>query len=348
MEVVVSSEKIENELNAISSATSMIEEVSERFIMVNCICICCLLALSITTLHAEDFDRDVSEESIAEQKAAYHKLVTGESSVGYQGVRRSATLMSAPSARPMLMAAAAPLVANVVGRQETSGEKKRMVKVSYDLNTSYQCTVACDILVDGVALPGPLTFTEDSNIGMVSGGKNRTIYWDAKKDWNNKKSERVKARVTVAETDVPTTWAHITIAWAEWGGRDVDICGYWLDKSSVKVGWSYSSGSTDSAWRSVWKGDNTGTGPEYVDVAVAEGEILGGVTSRKYRIHFNYFGAAASTPKVRVTVSSNGVTKSTTCSASTRSGLKAETSDPHVTITFDSSGTPTSISASAN
>ena len=274
------------------------------------------------------FQLNGAEVSIAEQKASLHRQLTGESAVGYRGVRLATKA-----------AIASPLVENVVGCQLVDGT----VQISYDLNSSYQCEVFCAISVDGVLLAGPLTFAEGSCVGITTGGQGKKIIWKAKSDWDNQRSDRVKALVTATETDVPSSWAHITIAWSEWGGKDIDICGYWVDKPEVQVGYSHGSGSTASAWRSAWKGDNTGSGPEYVLVAVAENEILSGVTSRRYRIHFNHYGEAAANPHVRVTVFSNGVTKSKTCRANTRRRSAATTTDPYVTISFDENGTPTSI-----
>lgn len=281
------------------------------------------------------------EAALAREKARIHKEATGEDTVGNVSFRRRMTVLAAPSR--LLTAnegtAATPLVSNVVGKQK----RDKTVEITYDINSSYQCSVSCDIAVNDSFLPTPLSFKDGSHVGIVSGGANRTITWLASNDWPNQKSDKVKARITVVETDVPQTWAHITIEWAQWGGSDIDICGYWIDQPSIKVGFSHGSGSSSSTWRSMWKGDNTGSGPEYVLVGVAPGEILSGVSSRKYKIHFNHYGTAASNPHVKVTVSSNGSTRSKVCNAATRRGSAANTSDPYVVITFDESGTPISI-----
>ena len=282
-------------------------------------------------------------DNIAEvkEKEKIHKEATGEDSVGNISFRRMMTALAVSSQLPITntRVAATPLVSNVVGKQN----RDQSVIITYDLNSSYQCSVSCDIAVNDSFLPTPLSFKDGSHVGIVSGGANRSITWLATDDWPNQKSNKVKARITVVETDVPQTWAHITIEWAKWGGSDIDICGYWIDKPSIKVGFSHGSGSSSSSWRSMWKGDNTGSGPEYVLVGVAPGEILNGVSSRKYKIHFNHYGTAASSPHVKVTVSSNGSTLSKISDAATRRGSAANTSDPFVVITFDGSGTPMSI-----
>ena len=221
----------------------------------------------------------------------------------------------------------------------------KMVDVYYDLLSSgdYQCNVSMSMTDNGSPV-AVNTYAQDGDIGEgVVPGTGKHIAWDAGADWPNKYSQRFQVTVTATETDIPKTWATITISWASYGGKDLDICGYWVDQPGVKVGYSHGSGSTGSTYRSRWKGDNTRSGPEYVLVGVNENDIASGVTTRKYRIHFNYYKTAGSPAKADVTVKANGVTKRRTSSASTHKGNAASTSDPSVTITFDSDGTPISI-----
>lgn len=233
------------------------------------------------------------------------------------------------------------LARNVVGKQLENGT----VEISYDINSAYQCNVSCDISVEGTKLPTPLSFIAGGAIGIVQPGTAKKIIWDAHKDWPNKKSDAVKAILTVTETDAPGDWANIAIEWSEWGGKDIDICGYWLAHTSGKMGYAHTSAKQDlsTAWKSMWKGDNTGSGPENVLVHVANDELGDSTVERQYRIHFNHYGQAASSPHVRVTVNGNGKTLSKVCSAATRRGNAASTSDPYVTITFDESDTPIAI-----
>lgn len=221
----------------------------------------------------------------------------------------------------------------------------RLVDVYYDLQSSgdYQCNVSMSMMDNGSAIPVN-TYAQDGDIGEgVVPGTGKHIVWDAGADYPNRRSEKFQVSITATETDIPKTWATITISWASYGGKDLDICGYWVDQPGVKVGYSHGSGSTDSTYRSRWKGDNTGAGPEYVLVGVNESDIASGVTTRKYRIHFNYYNTPGSPAKADVTVKANGVAKHRTSSASTRSGNAASTSDPSVTITFGSDGTPIGI-----
>ena len=121
------------------------------------------------------------------------------------------------------------------------------------------------------------------------------------------------------------------------------MCGYWVDRPDVKVGWSYGTGSTSLTYRSTWRGDNTGSGPEYINIGVVPGETLEGVVNRRYRVHCNYYGNAGSSSKATISVTCNGVVKQKTISVSNRNGKAANTSDPYVTISFNDAGRLVSI-----
>jgi len=220
------------------------------------------------------------------------------------------------------------------------------VSISYDAITEGSPVNVSVTAVDyetGETIPCN-TFGSGSDVGLrVPAGRSKFISWDAKADWGRHYSKKVKVNVIAVPADNPETWAVVTIAWASFGGRDLDVCGYWVDRPDVKVGWSYGTGSTDSTYRSTWRGDNTGSGPEYINIGVVPGETLSGVTDRRYRIHCNYFGSAGSSSKATLSVTSSGITKSKTISVSNRSGSGALTSDPFVTITFDENGQLVSI-----
>lgn len=300
------------------------------------------IAFSVVAFNggAVSFDGMTDEEIAAYKESVYLK------SLGIEQPKQSKTLRTQSfivrsAATSSAKSDVTSLAQNVVGRQLEDGT----VEISYDLNSAYQCSVSCEISVDGTKLPTPLTFAAGGATGIVQPGTEKKIIWDARKDWPNHRSDAVKAILTVTETDAPGNWANIAIEWAEWGGRDIDICGYWLAHTSGQMGYAHTSTKQDlsTAWKSMWKGDNTGNGPENVLVHVANNELSDPNVSRKYRIHFNHYGTAASSPHVRVTVNGNGRTLSKVSAAGTRSGNAANTSDPYVTITFDENDTPIAI-----
>lgn len=221
----------------------------------------------------------------------------------------------------------------------------KSVYITYDARTSGGVPVNVSLVVtdNGVVVPAT-TFSSDSDIGLrIPPGRNKCIVWDAGKDYDNHLSANMVAKVTAIPADNPSTWAVVTISWSEFGGRDLDVCGYWIDRPNVKVGWSYGTGSTTAEYRSTWRGDNTGSGPEYINIGVVPGETLEGVRNRAYRVHCNYFGSAGSPAKATISVSCNGMTMAKTISTGTHHGTAANTSDPYVTIYFDESGKLTAI-----
>lgn len=280
-----------------------------------------LAVIAIQVVGAED-------HSVIARKLALHKVATGE----------DLSILSKASFQPKSNVS----IQNIRAAQRNDDSK--LVDVYYDLVSSgnYQCNVVMEMLNNGstVAIGAA---NQEGHVGEgVAPGEDRHIVWNAGKDWPDNYSSKFQTRLTATETDIPKTWATITIAWAAYGGSDIDICGYWLDKPDVKVGWSWGSGSTDSVYSSRWKGDNTGSGPEYILVGASAADLPTGVTTPRYRIHFNHYGRAGSPPKVDVSVRANNVTRSKTQTAATRGG-KALTSDPYLTITFDQDGTPRSI-----
>ncbi len=164
---------------------------------------------------------------------------------------------------------------------------------------------------------------------------NDTDYWMKSKRGESKSpSQTALAAPLAAAASATGTVGMITIEWAEWGGRDIDVCGYWLDRPDVKVGWSWGSGSLISEFRSWWYGDNTGPGPEYIQVELDPMLILQGVYTKQYRVHCNHYGASGTPPQVRVSASWQGKTVVRQFTPSTRTGTKANTTDPFVTFDF--------------
>lgn len=305
-----------------------------------CLMAFAVMATDVTAGNLMPFE-GMSDEAIVAYKEELYLKSHGVESTRTSVARRSQTFVV--GSRQAMNLDDSALAKNVVGRQLEDGT----VEISYDLNSPYQSSVSCDIVADGTKLNTPLTFMPGAATGIVQPGVGKKIIWHARKDWPNQKSDNVKAVLTVTETDAPADWANIAIEWAEWGGKDIDICGYWLGYESGKMGYSYISSSNakdvSTAWKSMWKGDNVGNGPENVMVHIENSELGGVTANRQYRIHFNHFGEAASDPHVRVTVKCNGVTLSEVSNAATRRQSKALTSDPYVTITFDEYDTPISI-----
>ena len=215
-----------------------------------------------------------------------------------------------------------------------------IVDVTYNLSgTDFQCEVKAEMLNNGVVVPSP-SIDQGGDIGAgVQPGNGKHFSWNVGKDWPNDFSDKFKVSLTATETAIPASWATVTIAWQSYaGGKDVDICAFWEDEPSKKVGWSYISSSSGGYETLKWpSGDNTGTGPEqvYCDVAAHE--------NKKLHIHFNYYGNAGSPAKVDVTVKNNGHELTKTSAAGTSKSNKATTSHPGIVITFDASGTPVSI-----
>ena len=137
-------------------------------------------------------------------------------------------------------------------------------------------------------------------------------------------------------------FAYITISWNGAGYSDLDCCAYWTEKSDQKVGWSYGAGNINQPYKALWQGDDTGNGPEYIQLGVGA-NIAAGVIQRKYKIHLNFYGSGTGTATANVSVTFGGVTKNLTIYPSINTGTAATTSSPAVTITFNVNGIPLSI-----
>lgn len=230
---------------------------------------------------------------------------------------------------------------NVTAVQESGMMSSKNVIIRYDVAALVPVNVSVVVKDNDLVVP---TTSISGDLGLkIPPGRNKKIVWNAGVDYDNVLSSNMVVTVTAIPADNPSTWAVVTIEWASFGGRDLDVCGYWLDRPDVKVGWSYGTGSTLSTYRSTWRGDNTGSGPEYINIGVVPGETLAGVIRRIYRIHCNYYGSNGSPAKATIHVSCNGIAKSKTISAGTRNHSAATTSDPCVTITFDDAGNLVSV-----
>lgn len=141
--------------------------------------------------------------------------------------------------------------------------------------------------------------------------------------------------------------ATITIDWSSSGLSDLDCCAYWSDNSGYKIGWSYGNGSLwDENYRAWWTGDDTGNGPEQIALLVTAARRCPAESSPyQFKVHLNFYGdSSGGTPTATVSVTVGSTTLSTSITPGTNQGNAATTSDPYVTITFASDGTPTAIS----
>ena len=134
----------------------------------------------------------------------------------------------------------------------------------------------------------------------------------------------------------------VTFSW-DAGGRDLDICGYWLGCPDEKIGYSYSTARAHDvgAYHIEYSGDIT-------SVEGAEWALLwmtpwsADAEERKFRVHFNFFGhdeehatsvctVVANLPGVRTLVKHDQ-------QCGTAHGTKATPDDPCCTVVFDASG----------
>ena len=269
------------------------------------------------------------------QKRAIHEQKTGErldedGRLNWAMMAKNNAASSMRSAR--LLAASAPLVVSNVKMKQRDNSK--LVDITYDLTggSGNRCRVSFEICDDKTCIRVKV---QDG----VSPGKGLNYTWDAGSEWPDKFSTKVNVKITAEEINVPVDWADIYVQWDSFGGQDLDICGYWVDAPTVKVGWSWGSGTEKVPYQSKWFGDDVDKGPEHI-IVKADGN---GISSRKYRVHFNYYGAMGSPCKAKVVVSNNGITLTETQNASKKLGYPADTGSPCITITFDESGTPVAI-----
>lgn len=282
-------------------------------------------------------------EDVAARKRRIHEERTGqkldENGKTIWSSRQTAS-DNGTSKRPMLKAAAKPLkVSNV---KMTQRKDSKWVDVTYDLEggSGSLCSVKVMMCDDKLCIPAE-TFDGDGIGDAVRVGKNKRFAWNAGADWPDHYSKKVNATITATETDIPESWHTIRVKWAGYNGRDLDICGYWVDRRTDVVGWSWGNGTETGAYRSRWHGDNTESGPEIIDVSISPDELKRERRERKYKIHFNYYGEMGSPCRAEVSVDGTSLFKSQ--SASKRLETCAKSTDPGIIITFDASGKPVAI-----
>lgn len=269
-------------------------------------------------------------------------LATAFGAAGGTGVPSEAEKAHWRRLKLMQARASSQDVATNVKAEQIPGSKQ--VRVTYDLNYKNGWPVNVTLLMTdratGVDVP---VQTVSGDVGKVPSGVGKSITWDAGADWNGEYTEQMVATVNAIPAEHPSSWAEITISWSSFGGRDLDVCGYWTQKPGVKVGFGWQSGDTTSTYLSSWYGDNTGSGPEHIAVGVKPSDLAGSLTRPTYEVHCNYYGENGSPAKATISVSCNGLCMSKTISTATRNGTRAEASDPGVVITFDNEGNLVSI-----
>jgi len=142
---------------------------------------------------------------------------------------------------------------------------------------------------------------------------------------------------------------NIIIDWSASGRPDLDCLAYWSDNSSYSVGWrpiGNGNGSLgDENYRMYWFSDNTASGPEHITLITTPGlRCPAEQPPYQYKIHLNFYAPGTGPATAKVTVNFGDVSLYKIISPSTNEQQPATDSDPYVTITFASDGTPTDIS----
>lgn len=232
-----------------------------------------------------------------------------------------------------------PVVSNV--KMEKSGDNTSIgwYYITYDLDSPSRkkCNVSVALQDRSTGETIPASTFNNGDIGSdVDPGQGKRFYWNALADWPGHSSDQVYATVTATEMETSSEWTTVRIEWSSWGGKDLDICAYWADTPSQCVGYGWGNKFSDIDWES---GDNTGTGPEYVRVSPE------GSTGRRFVIHLNYFNTPGSPPKARIVVTGNGkrLDPVEVSANGSRTGSKAQTSDPGAVVVFGEFGEPISI-----
>lgn len=142
---------------------------------------------------------------------------------------------------------------------------------------------------------------------------------------------------------------NIIIDWSASGRPDLDCLAYWSDNSGYSVGWrpiGNGNGSLgDKNYRMYWFSDNTASGPEHITLITTPGlRCPAEQPPYQYKIHLNFYAPGTGPATAKVTVNFGDVSISKVITPSTNEQHPATDSDPYVTITFASDGTPTDIS----
>ena len=134
----------------------------------------------------------------------------------------------------------------------------------------------------------------------------------------------------------------VTFSW-DAGGRDLDICGYWLGAPDEKIGYAHSTARVHEAgaYHIEYSGDIT-------QVEGAEWALLwmtpwaADAEARKFRVHFNFFGHDEEHPTGVCTVIANQPGVRTLVkhgqACGTARGQKATDEDPCCTVVFGADG----------
>ena len=134
----------------------------------------------------------------------------------------------------------------------------------------------------------------------------------------------------------------VTFSW-DAGGRDLDICGYWLGCPDEKIGYGHSTARTHDvgAYHIEYSGDITAVeGAEWAQLWMTPWSE--DAEERKFRVHFNFFGHDEEHTTGVCTVVANlpgvGTLVKHGQPCGTTRGQKATPDDPCCTVVFNALG----------
>ena len=136
----------------------------------------------------------------------------------------------------------------------------------------------------------------------------------------------------------------VTFAWGS-DARDLDILAYWEGAPQLTAGFGHGAGGTEKPYSLVYSGDITSSdASEWCKVKMSP---WGGGGSRKFFVHFNFFGFGEDYPGAVCTVVASQPDGKTLIkrdqACSTEKGRAAMQGDPCCVLTFDEKGKLVSI-----
>lgn len=136
----------------------------------------------------------------------------------------------------------------------------------------------------------------------------------------------------------------VTFAWGS-DARDLDILAYWEGAPQLTAGYGHGSGGTEKPYSLVYSGDITSSdASEWCKVKMSP---WGGGGSRRFFVHFNFFGFGEDYPGAACTVVASQPDGKTLIkrdqSCATDAGRAAAQGDPCCILTFDEAGKLVSI-----
>ena len=213
------------------------------------------------------------------------------------------------------------LITNIKAEQRPGTS---VIDIYYDLNATSACNIKVHISRKNKKEGwSPSSESLSGDLNNVSTGSRRKIVWNSSLD--HFKPSLLSSEELVFDLSIQEQPTEVEISWGS-SGLDLDICGYWSDAPSGKVGYSYSQSTHGLSWQ----GDNKQYGGSeriIVDPSAIE-------SYDRLKIHFNYFKDAGG--PVRVDVRNLANTWSVTSSAErNQQWTPANTSHPSVSLSLD-------------